>query len=262
MSVNNRFLFMFLVFTAILLPLYGCGGGESGGEAGTPPVSQPFTPPASQPSITEYSPAPGSTSSCSAPSLLTRYEEEVVFVDGGGNNFGSYTYCFLSSGQGTRSDGDFIAIASCGSLHLPVTQEHLDIGGAVSSANTARIIGVARGWDDSRKTYEAFLPSSGTIRLTSGRSVLRIENITAESYATPLWFEGSCYSLPSGMESLRSAVLAENTDSDETPLPETFSAIREFFSNYDPDNSDVDEDLDGLDTDLGRVETDGSEIEE
>jgi len=64
------------------------------------------------------------------------------------------------------------------------------------------------------------------------------------------------------MENLRSAVLAENTDSDETPLSEGFSAIREFFSNYDPDNSDVDEDLGGLDTDLGRTETSGREIEE
>lgn len=258
MSVNNRFLFMFLVFMAILLPLYGCGGGESGGEAGAPPASQPSTPPASQPSAppasqpsaTEYSPS-DSIQSCSVPSLLTNYTRSFIFVGETGNNFGSYTYCRL------LSRNNFLT-AFCGSLHTADRVDlELAIGGTPLSANTAIIEGTGSAWDGD--SYQIFSLSSGTMRLTNGRSRLRIENyrIRPGGRVSSLWFDGGCYDPSSG-----NALLTENADIEETPLSEKLSAMDEFLSNYDPDSFDYDEDFDGLDTDLGRVKTDGSEIEE
>ena len=254
MSVNNRSLFMFLVFMAILLPLYGCGGGDSEGETGTPLASQP--------SIIEYSPS-GSTSSCSAPSLLTDYTRLVVFIDETGNREGSYTFCLLSSGFSPSTPNSNTVLAQCGSLHeLANRSLLLDIGAGSLSANVAEIFGTGTGWDG--RKWAVFSPSRGTIRLTDGRSRLRIENyrITPSSGVDSLWFDGGCYNPFSGMENLRSAILTENADNEETPLSETLSAMGEFLSNYDPDNSDVDEDFDDLKTSLERLETNGSEIEE
>lgn len=249
MSVNSRFLFMFFVFMAILLPLYGCGGGDSGDEAGTPPASQPSTHPASEPSATEYSPS-GSSSSCSAPSLLTDYNtRQVTFVEG-------YSGCLLSSWGG-------LVFARCATLNeLANPARRLDIAARALSANTARILSTGSGWDGDE--WAEFALSSGTIRLLDGRSRLRIENynIPATGQFRSLWFNGVCFDSSSGMENLRSVILTENADIEGTPLSETLSAMDEFLSNYDPDNSDVDGDFDGLDAALERIKTNGSEIEE
>lgn len=262
MSVDNRSLFMFLVFMAILLPLYGCGGGDSGGETGTPPASQPSTHPASQlssplasqPSTTGYSEPSGSSPSCSVLSLLTNHTSSRFFFSETGNGYGSYTFCDLIS---SRLNEDFV-LAACNNFDFPMARD-LEIGivGLVLSANTARIIETRTGWDGDN--WELSSPSVGTIRLTDGRSRLRIENYraTSSSEIHPLFFDGGCYNLSSG-----GAILTENADIEETPLSETLSAMDKFLSNYDPDNSDVDEDLDGLDTYLEQLETNDSEIEE
>ena len=263
MFMSNRFLFMFLVFTAILLPHYGCGGGESGGVASTPPASQPFTLPASQPSVTEYSPS-GSISSCSAPSLLTDYRTNrsnwVVFIDETGNEEGSYTFCFLAS-VFLPSYSNNTVLASCGSFasgSLENRAIRLDMTAEALSANVARVFSTGTGWDGGEWDFLS-TSSTGTIRLTNGYSRLRIENyrVTFQDEVNPLWFDGGCYDPFS-----ESAILTENADSEETLLSEILSAMDEFLSSYDPDNSDVDGDFDGLDTDLGRIETNGSEIEE